>query len=227
MKAIWATYLNHCLFSQTVIDKFAMFAGKKFKINYYGFEYYKELQESPAGFVQLGAHIGSSEIIGYSTPVSKTCNILAYGGEKKSLMKMRESSFANMNIKILPVGFGNTNSEDIVEALERGEIVNVFADRMFNKHKVVTSVLHGNSIRLSKGAFSLAAIRELDVVMLSGMKEKDGSYSAYIKPLSYDKTLPTKVKIQELADAYAKEIERLMEIYPYQWFNYFNLWNQK
>ena len=37
-KALLATYRNHCLFGQTVIDKFAMYAGHKFKISYQGLE---------------------------------------------------------------------------------------------------------------------------------------------------------------------------------------------
>ena len=32
MKSAWKTYVNHCLFGQVVVDKFAMYAGKKFEI---------------------------------------------------------------------------------------------------------------------------------------------------------------------------------------------------
>ena len=30
LKSAWKTYVNHCLFGQVVVDKFAMYAGKKF-----------------------------------------------------------------------------------------------------------------------------------------------------------------------------------------------------
>lgn len=31
LRSAWYTYLNHCLFAQVVIDKFAMYAGKGLK----------------------------------------------------------------------------------------------------------------------------------------------------------------------------------------------------
>ena len=56
------------------------------------------------------------------------------------------------------------------------------------------------------------------------MKERNGSYTAYLTPLEYDKTLTSRQQRQSLADAYTAEIERLLEMYPYQWFNFSDLW---
>lgn len=223
-KARWATYRNHCLFGQTVIDKFAMYAGRKFRISYHGLEDYQRLLASPEAFIQLSAHIGCSEILGYSLHVDKPCNVLVYGGEKASLMSYRKSSFGDMNIRMIPVGVETSHSEDIADALERGEIVSAFADRFMNINKVVVSAIHGNKVKLAKGPFSLATTRGVDVVMASTMKEKDGSYSAYFTLLPYDKSLPKSQQRQQIADAYTAEIERLLDIYPYQWFNYSDLW---
>ena len=223
-KSLRATYKNHCLFGQTVIDKFAMYAGHKFKIAYHGLEDYNQMLARPEAFIQLSAHIGCSEILGYSLHVDKPCNVLVYGGEKASLMGYRKASFGDMNIRMIPVGMETSHSDEIVEALDRGEILSVFADRLMNINKVVVSTLHGCKVNLAKGPFSLATTRGIDVIMASTMKEKDGSYTAYFTPLPYDKTLPKSEQRQQLADAYTAEIERLLDIYPYQWFNYSDLW---
>lgn len=221
-RAIWYTYKNHCVFGQTVIDKFAMYAGHKFKIRFVDFEDYRRLAEGDEPIIQLNAHIGCNEILGYSCHVEKPCNILVFGGEKESLMGFRRSAFQQMNAKMIPVGIGTTHSEDIADALDRGEIVCAFADRFFNAKKTITSTLHGHKISLARGPFSLAVTRGLNVVMLSGMKESDGSYTAYFTPLSYDKTLSKSEQRQQIADAYTAEIERLLGKYPMQWFNYAN-----
>ena len=223
-KSLRATYKNHCLFGQTVIDKFAMYAGHKFKIAYHGLEDYNQMLARPEAFIQLSAHIGCSEILGYSLHVDKPCNVLVYGGEKASLMGYRKASFGDMNIRMIPVGMETSHSDEIVEALDRGEILSVFADRLMNINKVVVSTLHGCKVNLAKGPFSLATTRGIDVIMASTMKENDGSYTAYFTPLPYDKTLPKSEQRQQLADAYTAEIERLLDIYPYQWFNYSDLW---
>ena len=223
-KSVLSTYRNHCVFGQTVIDKFAMYAGHSFRINLVGFDEYLVQTSCDKSILQLNAHVGCSEILGYSCHANKPCNVLVYGGEKESLMAYRRSSFGDMNIKMIPVGTGENNSEAIAGALDNGEIVCAFADRFFNDKKIVRSTLHGHPIRLARGPFSLAVTRGIDVVMASAMKEKDGAYTAYFTPLHYDKSLPSKQQRQQLADAYMAEVERILEKYPMQWFNYFNPW---
>lgn len=222
--SIAGTYRNHCIFGKTVIDKFAMYAGHKFRVKYHGLEEYMAQMTEDKAVLQLNAHVGCSEILGYSCHADKPCNVLVFGGEKESLMAYRRSSFGDMNIKMISVGTGENNSDEIVGALDRGEIVCAFADRFFNERKIVRSSLHGHPIRLARGPFSLAVTRGIDVFMVSAMKERDGSYTAFFTPLHYDRTLTAKEQRQQLADAYCAEIERLLGMYPTQWFNYFNPW---
>lgn len=223
-QAIKATYKNHCLFGQTVIDRFAVYAGHKFNFQYNGLDYYQKLLANPKPFVQLSAHIGCSEILGYSMHLDKPCNVLVFGGENPQLMHYRQASFSNMNMKMIPVGNGTFHYEIISSAFNRGEIVSAFADRYVNAEKIIVSNFQDHDIKLARGPFSLAVTRGLDVVMVSAMKEIDGSYSAYFTPLSYDQSLSKGEQRQQLANAYTAEIERLLEMYPYQWFNYFDLW---
>ena len=223
-RSIWNTYRSQVIFGKTVIDKFAMYAGHKFHIHYYGAESYQQLCQRPQALIQLSAHIGCAEILGYSYNNSKPCSVLVYGGEKESLMKYRKSAFSGKNIKMIPVATEDSHSEDIILALERGEVVSAFADRFMSTKKMMISSLYGKSIKLARGPFSLAAVRGLDVVMASAMKERDGSYSAFFTSLKYDKALPLREQRQQLADAYCAEIERLLTKYPLQWFNYSDIW---
>lgn len=224
VKAIWSTYRNHCIFGQTVIDKFAMYAGHRFEVKYTGLEEYKVIAASDKPLIQLSAHIGCNEIIGYSLRVPKKCNVLVYGGENEALMNYRRELFEKMNMNMIPVGTEDANIEEMVECLERGEALSVFADRFSNPKKVVTSKLLGYDVKLARGPFSLAVNMGVDVYMVTAMKEKDGSYSAKITFLEYDKTLSHREQRQQLADQYTAEIDRILDQYPLQWFNYFNLW---
>lgn len=224
MKSLWMTYRNHTIFGQTVIDKFAMYAGRNFKVTYIGLDKFKMMTLRPEAMLQLSAHIGCSEIVGYSYDNEKISNVLVYGGEKERMMNYRKAAFKNKHIKMIPVGIGDGHSEEIITALEKGEIVYAFADRFMNPRKIIQSRLHDHIINLAKGPFSLAVTRGLDVVMTCAMKESDGSYTAYLTPLTYDKTVKSSQQRQQLADAYTKEIERLLNIYPLQWFNYSDVW---
>ena len=56
LKSAWKTYVNHCLFGTVVIDKFAMYAGKKFNIEIENYDAFLRLATREEGFVQLSTH---------------------------------------------------------------------------------------------------------------------------------------------------------------------------
>ena len=62
-KSLKATYKNHCIFGQTVIDKFAMYAGRKLQITYHGDDILKEMMSRPEPMLMLreGAWPGMPE----------------------------------------------------------------------------------------------------------------------------------------------------------------------
>ena len=93
------TYKNFYLFGQVVVDKFAMYAGKKFDIDIEGYEHFLHLVEQSDGFLQLSAHIGNYEIAGYSLVAKqKKFNALVFGGEKASVMENRNKMFDGTKI---------------------------------------------------------------------------------------------------------------------------------
>jgi predicted LPLAT superfamily acyltransferase len=225
LRSWWYTYRNHCIFGQTVIDKFAMYTCHKFKITYHGLDEFIELEKDSTPLLLLNAHIGCSEIIGYSLRLTKPCNVLVFGGEKQSLMNYRKSSFGDMNMRMIPVGIETSHSDEIIKALDKGETISAFADRFMNAKKLIVSKVQGHQINLAKGPFSIAVNRGMNVMMISAMKECDGSYTSFMTPLHYDKTLAkSSEQRQQIADAYTAEIDRLLDLYPLQWFNYSDPW---
>ena len=219
-QALLSTYRNHCLFGQTVIDKFAMYAGYHFEVHSTGHEHFYAHVREDQPVMLLNAHVGCSEMVGYNLSQTKPCNVLVYGGEKQEVMEYRKKQFADMGIKMIPVGTDGVDIMEIVDCLDRGEALSVFADRFMNPKKV----LHGFKVKLSRGPFSLAVNRGLEVYMVLAMKQQDGSYDGRIIYLDYDKTLPHREQRQQLVDLYTAEIEKILEDYPLQWFNYFNIW---
>ena len=199
-QALLSTYRNHCLFGQTVIDKFAMYAGHHFEVHSTGHEYFYAHVREDQPVMLLNAHVGCSEMVGYNLSQTKPCNVLVYGGEKQEVMEYRKKQFADMGVDIM----------EIVDCLDRGEALSVFADRFMNPKKVLHSTIHGFKVKLSRGPFALAVNRGLEVYMVLAMKQQDGSYDGRIIYL-----------------VYTAEIEKILEDYPLQWFNYFNIWEDE
>ena len=67
LRAAWSTYINHCLFSQIVIDRFAVFAGKRFKVEIEGYEQFLRLEKQEKGFLIFSSHVGCGLYFNFKT----------------------------------------------------------------------------------------------------------------------------------------------------------------
>ena len=226
--AAWfKSFANLNKFSQAVIDKFAMYAGKRFSLNIVGYESFKVLAERPEGFVQLSSHIGNYEIAGYTLVASqKRLNAVVFAGEKESVMESRQKMFSGTNVNMIPIREDMSHLFLIDKALSDGETVSIPADRVFGSPKVLKSSFLGKEARFPAGPFSVAARRGLDVICINVLKTAAKAYRIYVTPLSYDKEAPRKTQLQQLAGGYCAELERLVKEYPTQWYNYFDFWAQ-
>ncbi len=225
-KACWATYVNHCLFAQVVIDKFAMYAGKRMKVETVGFEHYLERSKREPGFLHLSSHVGNYEIAGYTLVAeTKVMNALVFAGEKESVMENRNKMFEGTNTRMIAVRSDMSHLFEIDRALSNGEIVTMPADRINGSPKSVECTFLGHKARFPQGPFSVATMRGLDVLAVNVMKEGWTKYKIYITPIDYDRNAPRKEQIRQLSEAYVAELEKRVRQYPTQWYNFFEFWN--
>ena len=227
LKSAWKTYVNHCLFGQVVVDRFAMYAGKKFKVEVEGEEHFARLAAKNEGFMQLSAHIGNYEIAGYTlVSEDKRFNALVFAGEKASVMRNRDKMFAGTNINMIAMSPDMSHLFEIDKALKEGEIVSMPADRISGSQKFIEHDLLGAKAKFPLGPFSVATMRGLDVLAVNVMKTSLKSYKIYVTPLPYDKTASRQEQIRQLSGAYVAELEKRVKQYPTQWYNYFEFWNR-
>jgi len=228
LKAFWNTYLNHCEFAQVVIDKFAMYAGKNFDVEIEGYDHFLRLAAQKEGFVQLSSHMGNYEIAGYTLEAeTKRFNAIVFLGEKASVMENRNRMFAHTNIHMIPIREDMSHLFEIDQALRDGEIVSIPGDRIWGSPKVLKAEFLGKEARFPMGPFTVAAMRGLDVLAVNVMKESSRRYRIYVTPLDYDKQAPRRRQTDQLLHGYVAELERLLALYPAQWYNYFDFWKDE
>ncbi len=228
LKSAWKTYVNHCLFGQVVVDKFAMYAGKQFDVEIENYnEFTTRASRKEEGFVQLSAHIGSYEIAGYTLAVEgKSFNALVFAGEKASVMQNRDKMFAGTNIKMIAIQQDMSHLFEIDKALTDGGIVSMPADRINGSQKCIEHVFLGEKAKFPLGPFSVATMRGLDVLAVNVMKNSLLGYKIYVTPLAYDKEASRQEQIRQLSSAYVAELEKRVRQYPTQWYNYFEFWQE-
>lgn len=225
IKSAWLTYVNHCLFGQVVVDRFAMYAGKKFDFEIEGYEHYLKLAEKPEGFIQLSAHLGNYEMAGYTLKAEKKkFNALVFFGEKESVMENRKKLFSTTNINMIAIRPDMGHLFEINAALANGESVSMPADRVFGSDKHLSLDFLGEVANFPYGPFSIATMRGLDVIAVNVVKIGTKKYKIIVTPLNYDRSASRKEQVAQLSTAYVKEFERIVRLYPTQWYNYFEFW---
>ncbi len=227
IRSVWYACKNHCMFVQVVIDKFAMYAGKHFDLELEGYDHFLRLADGEAGFVQLSSHVGNYEIAGYSLVAEKKrFNALVFSGEKEEIMHNRERLFSSSNIHMIPVRQDMSHLFEINSALSNGETVSIPADRIWGSNKYVTKTFLGKEAHFPVGPFRVIALLGVEALVVHVMKTSYNCYKTFVTPIPYDKEAPRASQIAQLSDGYVKEMERILKMYPTQWYNYFDFWMQ-
>lgn len=227
-RAAWMTYVNHCLFAQVVIDRFAMYAGKRFRLQTVGYEHFLRAAAAEKGFVQLSAHVGNYEVAGYTIVAeTKAMHALVFAGEKATVMAGRDKLFARTNIRMIAVREDMSHLFEINNALAEGEIVSMPADRFVASQKSLTTDFLGAKAEFPQGPFALPTARGMEVLAVNVVKTSTTGYTAYVTPLDYDRTQPRRRQTEQLMQAYVRELERVVRLYPTQWYNYYDFWDDE
>lgn len=226
LRAWWWSYKNHVRFGQVMIDRFARYAGKQFEMTIEDYDLFRRLAHSDGPFVMLSAHVGCYEMGGYSlVSEQKPINMLVFAEETETVMKNREQQFARTHIRMIPMKKDMSHLFAINDALCKGEILSMTADRCNSSEKTVTCRFFGSDIQLPMGPFATIVQRDVPTLVVLVMKEKVRSYRIFIRQLRLPSAqLSRRQRIEQLAGQYAEAVETVVRRYPEQWFNFFDLW---
>ena len=227
LKSFGNVYLNHYRFGQIILDRFGVYAGKKYQFITEGQEIMDELETHPEGLLLLSSHIGNYEIAGYSLkPKKKKFNALVFGGETATVMENRQRLLSQNNMSMILVKEDLSHLFAINAALDNGDIVSMPADRIFGSQKNVECQFFGAKAKFPLGAFAMAIQKNVPVLAVFVMKEGMKKYHAYVKAIECNPQSGKREQMAQLAQSYAEQLETIVRCYPTQWFNYFDFWQQ-
>lgn len=226
VKSFFSVYSNHFSFGKVIIDRYAAYAGRKFRFINAEPDLFAELMRKEGGFVQLSSHAGSFEMAGYTMTSTKQVNSLVYGGETPVMMEFRRRILAQHNIRMIPTDGTMTALFEMNAALNRGEIVSMTGDRAMGSGKQILCDFFGEKAYFPAGPFSLAAQKEVPLLAVFIMRERDGAYRVYEYLLQVDSDISVRERIGRLAQEFAYRLEETVRQYPCQWFNYYDFWKK-
>ena len=226
-KSFWSVYANHFRFGQVVLDRFGVYAGKKYHFVSKEQHVFDEKETHEKGFVMLSSHVGNYEMAGYSLkPKSKRYNALVFAGETETVMENRQRILSQNNVRMVPVKDDLSHLFLLNTALDDGEIISMPADRIFGSQKSVDCQFFGQMAKFPLGAFAMVAQKEVDAIAVLVMKKGLRTYHIHLRELQYDRSLSRREQMSQLAQSFATELENMVRRYPTQWFNYYDFWKR-
>ena len=220
--------LNHFRFAQVIIDRFAVYGGRRFRFVVEGLDAYNALAEGEPGFVQVFSHAGNYELAGYELrqPRKRLYALLFHDGSQ-TIMENRATVFAPNGVEMVFVQPDMSHIFLLNNVVRDGDIASIPGDRIFGSNKFVECEFLGGPARFPMGPFQLAVTRQAPIVAIFVMKESWTRYRIFVRRLllSPDElSLPKREQTQRLAEQFAGHLSQMVRRYPEQWFNYFDFW---
>lgn len=227
-RSLWSVYVNELMLGLVVIDRFASYAGKKFRLVTFDKENFDRLSAQPEGFVQLFSHFGNPEMSGYFFPSVKKIYVLVFSGETAQMMQGREDLFSQRNVQMVPVSADMSHIFTLNQALSEGQIASMPADRAFGSPRTLSLPFLGVLANFPVGPFRLAVAQGVRVNALFVLKTSARAYRAWHLPLVdvRGRGLPRDEAVRALMQDYVTRLEEWVRKYPHQWFNFYDFWQQ-
>ena len=234
-------------FSLCVLEKMEGWLGKvKFsRISYQDDdiqELLERLRRGESAFL-ITSHLGNMELMrslqeyntqlcGREVPVVIIMNMSVSAQFTQTLKEL--NPHFSMNV----VDADNIGPDSMIylqEEAEKGALIVVAADRTSaqNRNKVIMKSFLGKPAPFPYGVFLITALMKLPLYYMFGMRSHlsicNPKYNVHIEKSNVDFNCPRSERekqIENCCGEFVSKLEKFCMMYPYQWYNFFNFWNQ-
>jgi predicted LPLAT superfamily acyltransferase len=221
-------YQNYYVFAQTILDKVIVMGGipNKFTYEFEGEENLREVAEGRSGGILLSAHVGNWEAAGYLLRRLDTLiNVVMYDAEHQGIKAYMDRVTGGRNVNVIVIRSDMSHVYAIGEALRKNELICLHADRFLEGNKTATMDFLGGRARFPEGPFVMAAAFNAPVSIVFAFKETSMHYHFYGSPLIKREASESKEAfVARLMTTFIEQLEEKLQLYPDQWFNYYNFW---
>ncbi len=216
-------------FGMSILDKFAYFSGANIECIDECKEKILSAREKGNGVIVVVSHIGGWAISGgklaeYDCPTG----VIGVSQEHEYIEAMAEARRVRKLPKMIATADEPMAMVAALSMLRNNGIVAVHGDRYVAGKFVVASLL-GSEVRIPVSAYALAAKSSSALVHVFCVREKIGKYRMYCSDILHLDNLrgnEMNAQYQACVDSYMRDIETLLNKYPYQWYNFYPFWEQ-
>jgi predicted LPLAT superfamily acyltransferase len=185
--------------------------------------------ESGKGCILLGSHLGSFEVLRALgvTQQNFPLKVLMDTAHNQNITRFLDS----LNEKIASTVIVPDRPDTLLrvkESLDAGFLVGMLGDRVSSGDKTTQSQFLGAPATFPAGPALIAAIMHCPVILFFGLYRGGKRYEIYFEHFAEEITLHRDRRtedVQHWMQRYAKRLEYYARLAPYNWFNFYSLWN--
>lgn len=230
--AYWLhTFRNVLSFGEVLVERgwLGVKPGATLQGNVVDFDTLIDLAEKGNGVILLTGHVGNwqSALAHLGNLPVKVNALMQYdqGAAAKHYFDLRKEQ---RSFSIIDADGNFGGMVDAVAALQRGEIVTIMGDRYVKGSSSSVEFL-GNRLEVPDGAYLLAAAAGAPVAVVFAAKTGNGECELklwdHFYP-NYDSREERSVMLQQCSARYFRALEDYLSVYPYQWYNFYDLWKK-
>ena len=226
----WKDVFRHYhTFASTIHDRVYLLSGRHryFDIRMEGASALHAILAQKRGCILLGSHLGSFEVLrahglfDQQLPIT----VIMHEAAASNLNAVLHSLHPEIRERIIPPGTPGTMLA-VKERLDRGEMVGILGDRVFGEERGMTCDFLGKPRTFPEGPLLLAALLQVPVVLFFGLYQGGRQYDIHFEPLADSIPLDRAQRSETLrpwVERYVSRLEHYCRLYPYNWFNFYDL----
>jgi predicted LPLAT superfamily acyltransferase len=195
------------------------------QVDRHGGEHLDRLQASGRGGLLLSAHLGTLACL-RALPTSLPLTLLVSLADPT--VDRLNRLFARLDrarpVRLLGAGTGLEAVMKVKEAIARGELVAVLADRSAHDPRPLSVEFLGGRREVPAGPFVLAAVLKCPVLLGFGLFRGGGRYDFHCEVLADKVVLPPgdrETALTAVAQRYAERLAHHVAMQPDNWFEFF------
>ena len=225
----WDGFRHLLVFASAILESVFLLSGRVegFRIGIEGLESLTAALADGRGCVLLGAHFGSFEVlraIGRHAPVP--VRPVMFRRNAGTVTRILEALDPALAAAVIELGSPAAMLR-VREAVIRGEIVGILADRAPGEQKLIEAPFLGSAAAFPAGPLMLAASLDVPIVLFYGIRTGPRRYTVQFEPFAERIVLRRATRLAELrvwVARYAERLEARCRAHPFNWFNFYPFW---
>lgn len=213
-------------FAVTLLDRVYMAVGDfgRFELTIEGLPLVDSAIQSGRGCVLLGSHLGSFDLmmLAHRSMDGRPVSVMMRVDPRARLRRI--AGIDEQAINVIAIGRPDSYLR-AYEALTRGEIVGILADRVDGGVNFLCAPFLGRVVTMPAAPHVLAARSEATVLMCFGLYEGGNRYRIEFVEFGPGASRTSRgAALQPVVERYAALLEQYARRYPLNWFNFYPFW---